>query len=157
MNGFEVLRLPPGQPVNLIPEAALVETYVRAVDEDSIREYSQSLDAAAAGGAAAIGVGVTAERIQGYAPFRADPRLHTLLRATAEARGVQFVEEPFSAASSDMGDVSRLKPSIIISFPGTNGRLHEGKFQVTDEQAAYVFPAEIVADFLRRLTAGPST
>jgi metal-dependent amidase/aminoacylase/carboxypeptidase family protein len=91
----------------------------------TIREYSRGLDAAAAGGAAAIGVGVTAERIQGYAPFRADPRLHALLRATAEAHGVQFVEEPFSASSSDMGDASRLKPSVIVGLPGTNGRLHE--------------------------------
>jgi metal-dependent amidase/aminoacylase/carboxypeptidase family protein len=123
----------------------------------TIREYSKVLDAAAGGCAAAIGVGVTAERIQGYAPFHADLRLHALLRATAEARGVQFVEEAFSAASSDMGDVSRLKPSIIIGLPGTNGRLHEGAFQVADEQAAYVFPAELLADYLRRLAAGLST
>jgi amidohydrolase len=148
-----VLRLPSGQPVNLIPETARVETYVRAADEDSIREYSQSLEVAAAGCAAAIGVRVTAERIQGYAPFRADPRLHALLRATTEVRGVQFVEEAFSTASSDMGDVSRLKPSIIIGLPGTNARLHEGEFQVTDEQAAYVFPAELLAYFLSRLVA----
>lgn len=119
----------------------------------TIREYSKGLDAAAGGCAAAIGVGVTAERIQGYASFHADLRLHTLLRAAAEARGIQFVEELFSAASSDMGDVSRLKPSIIIGLPGTNGRLHEGEFQITDEQAAYVFPAELLADFLRRLAA----
>jgi len=98
-------------------------------------------------------VRVTAERIQGYAPFHADLRLHALLEAAAEARGIQFVEEPFSAASSDMGDVSRLKPSIIIGLPGTNGRLHESEFRVTDEQAAYVFPAELLADFLRRLAA----
>jgi amidohydrolase len=150
-----VLRLPPGQPVNLVPEAAFVETYVRAVDEDSIREYSKGLDAAAGGCASAIGAGATAERIQGYAPFHADFRLHALLKAAAEARGVQYIEEPFSAASSDMGDVSRLKPSIIIGLPGTNGRLHEGAFQVTDEQAAYVFPAQIVSGFLRRLAAEP--
>jgi len=121
----------------------------------TIGDYGQGLDAAAGGCASAIGVGATAERIQGYAPFHANLRLHALLKAAAEARGIQFVEEPFSAASSDMNDVSRLKPSIIIGLPGTNGRLHEGEFRVTDEQAAFVFPAEIVADFLRRLAAEP--
>jgi amidohydrolase len=146
-----VLRLPPEQPVNLIPEAAAVETYVRAVDPQTVEATARRLQAAAAGCAAAIGVEVGAERLHGYAPFRADPRLHALLRECVEARAWSFVEEPFSAASSDMGDVSQLKPAIIIGLPGTNGLLHEAGFRVTDEREAYVHSGELLADYLQRL------
>jgi amidohydrolase len=148
-----VLRLPPGQPVNLIPETASAETYVRAVDPETVADIARRLQAAAAGCAAAIGVELESERLQGYAPFRADPRLHALLRETAEARGWRFVEEPFSAASSDMGDVSQVKPAIIVGLAGTNGLLHEGGFRVTDERQAYVLGAELLADYLQRLLA----
>ena len=150
-----VLRLPPDQPVNLIPETAAVETYVRAVDPETVEGTARRLEAAAAGCSTAIGVEVGAERLSGYAPFRADPRLHALLRQTVEARGLRFVEEPFSAASSDMGDVSQLKPAIIVGLPGTNGLLHEGGFRVTGEREAYVLPAELLADYLPRLLAEP--
>jgi amidohydrolase len=151
-----VLRLPPGQAVNLIPEAALVETYVRAVDPETVQDTARRLQAAAEGCAAAIGVELHTEVLRGYAPFRADARLQSLLRETVEARGLSFVEEPFSAASSDMGDVSRQKPSIIIGLPGTNGRLHEPEFRVTDERAAYAQSAELLADYLRRLASLPA-
>jgi metal-dependent amidase/aminoacylase/carboxypeptidase family protein len=74
--------------------------------------------------------------------FAVDPDLHDLLRDCAAEEGVEFAEEEFSAASSDMGDVSQIKPSIIIGLPGTNGRFHSPEFRVVDEQAAYVFPSE---------------
>jgi amidohydrolase len=151
-----VLRLPPGQAVNLIPETALVETYVRAVDPQTVQDTAGRLQAAAEGCAAAIGVQLRSEPLRGYAPFRVDPRLQALLRETVEARALRFVEEPFSAASSDMGDVSQQKPSIIVGLPGTNGRLHEPEFRVTDERAAYLLPAELLADYLRRLASLPA-
>jgi amidohydrolase len=150
-----ILRLPAGQSVNLIPETAQVETYVRAVDPETVEDTARRLDAAAEGCAAAIGVELRTQLLRGYAPFRADPGLHALLRETVEARAWRFVEEPFSAASSDMGDVSQQKPSIIIGLPGTNGLLHEPKFRVTDERAAYVQPAELLADYLLRLLSRP--
>ncbi len=146
-----VLRLPPDQPVNLIPGTASVETYVRAADPQTVEDTARRLESAAAGCARAIGVEVEAERLHGYAPFRADPRLHALLRESVQARTLSFVEEPFSAASSDMGDVSQLKPALIAGLPGTNGLLHEAGFRVTDEREAFVLPAELLADYLRRL------
>ena len=136
-----VLRLKPDQAVNFIPDLALVESYVRAVDRETVREVVDRLCAAAQGCAKAIGLEVETERIPGYAPFSVDLELHDLLRSTAEEEGVEFVEEEFSTASSDMGDVSQIKPSIIVALPGTNGRFHSLEFRVVDEQAGYVFPS----------------
>ena len=146
-----VMRLTPGQPINLVPEAAFAETYARGVDGVAIFETVGKLGAAAQGCGSALGIEVGTEHIRGYAPFAVDARLHGLLGAEARDRGVEFVEEPFSAASTDMGDVSRLVPSIILGLPGTNGLLHQVDFRTADEEAAYVFSAELLAGFIQRL------
>jgi metal-dependent amidase/aminoacylase/carboxypeptidase family protein len=146
-----VLRSRPDQAVNFIPDLATVETYVRAVEEATVQEVTDKLCRAARGCAQAIGNSVDIERIQGYAPFAVDKDLHILLRSVAASTGVEFVEEEFSAASTDMGDISQIKPAIIVGLPGSNGRFHSPEFQVTDEQAAYVFPAEILEAYLTRL------
>jgi metal-dependent amidase/aminoacylase/carboxypeptidase family protein len=146
-----VLRLRPDQAVNFIPDLATVETYVRAVEEATVQEVADKLCRAARGCAQAIGISVDIERIQGYAPFTVDHDLHALLRSVAASEGVEFVEEEFSAASTDMGDVSQIKSAIIVGLPGSNGRFHSPEFRVTDEQAAYVFPAEILKAYLIRL------
>jgi amidohydrolase len=146
-----VLRLRPDQAMNFIPDWASVETYARAVDPDTIGETVSRLQAAAGGCATALGVGVESERLPGYAPYCADPDLHRLARETAGELGSPFVEEEFSAASSDMGDVSQLKPTVILGLPGSNGRFHSPEFAVEDEKAAYRFPAEFLCRYLERV------
>jgi metal-dependent amidase/aminoacylase/carboxypeptidase family protein len=146
-----VLRLKPDQAVNFIPDWASVETYARAVDPETIAETVAELEAAARGCAAALGVGVESERLPGYAPFAADPQLHRLTRETAQELHASFLEEDFSAASSDMGDVSLQKPSVIVGLPGSNGRFHSPEFAVTDEEAAYRFPSEFLSRYLGRV------
>jgi amidohydrolase len=141
-----VLRMKPEQAVNLIPDTAMVETYARAADAPAVQEIVQRLTAAAAGCANALGVEFETRMLRGYAPFRVDPALHHALRRTAQRMGIEFIEDGFSAASSDMGDLSVLLPSIIVGLPGTNGRLHQPEFRVIDETAAYVFPGEVLAE-----------
>ena len=147
-----ILRLNPGQAVNLIPDAAFVETYARGVDVETVEETVRRLTAAATGCSAALGIEVETERVRGYAPFHVDPGLHDALRKSAGEMRIDFIEDSFSAASSDMGDVSRLVPSIIVGLPGTNGLLHQSGFKVTDELSAYVFGAEVLAGLIQRLT-----
>jgi amidohydrolase len=147
-----ILKLRPDQAVNLVPDAAFVETYARGVDPQTIEETVRRLNAAAGGCAAALGIELDTERIRGYAPFHVDPDLHEALRGMAAGEGIDFVEDRFSAASSDMGDVSQAVPSIIVGLPGTNGLLHQTGFAVTDELAAYVFGSEVVAGLLEKLS-----
>ena len=106
--------------------------------------------------AAALGTSVDPERVPGYAAFHADPLLHEALRQHAREEGVGFVEDPFSAASSDMGDVSRVVPSIIVGLPGTNGKLHQADFRVIDEEAAYGFSGRLLASLVQRVLATKS-
>jgi amidohydrolase len=145
-----VMRLRPGQAINFVPDLASVETYVRAVDSETIDDTVDRLQRAAAGCARALGVALEQERLPGYAPFRAAPELHRLVAATARELDVDFVEEAFSAASSDVGDVSQVKPCVMVGLPGSNGRFHSPEFRIEDEEAAYVFPARFLSRFLER-------
>lgn len=140
-----------GQSVNLIPDYARVETYVRAVTPQAVRQTALKLEDAAQGCASALGIQCSCDRIEGYQPFVVDQDLHDLASLQAEDLGVPFVDEAFSAASSDMGDLSQVKPAIILGLPGSNGLFHNPDFSVTDEETAYVFSSEVLAEYLAAL------
>jgi len=146
-----ILKLAENQSVNLIPDYAFVETYVRAADNKTIDKTVKKLQNAAEGCAQAIGARVEIEQLPGYAPFKADSGLHSLLRETAEENGITFIDEAYGSASSDVGNISQLKPTIMLGLPGVNGKFHNPEFQVTDEKAAYVFPSDFLTKYLKKL------
>ena len=146
-----VIRLRKDQSVNLIPDYAGVETYVRAASPGAVEETAEKLEAAARGCSEALGVQCGIERNEGYAPFVVNDCLHDMAKRRAEEMGVPFINEAFSAASSDVGDISQQKPAIIIGLPGNNGLFHNPEFSVTDEESAYVFSSEFLAAYLEDL------
>ncbi len=63
---------------------------------------------------------------------------------------VEFIEEQYSSASSDVGNISQMKPTVMPGLPGVNGKFHNPDFRVTDEEAAYVFPSEFLTGYIRK-------
>ena len=149
-----VLRLADNQSVNLIPDYAFVETYVRGADKEAVDSTVLKLQKAAQGCAEAIGTGIEVAVAPGYEPFKADLHLHRLLKETADEEGIPFIEEEYSSASSDVGNISRLRPTIMLGLPGANGKFHNPDFRIIDEEAAYLFPAEFLVKYLKKLAAG---
>ncbi len=146
-----VLKLSENQSVNLIPDYAFVETYIRGADTETIQATVIKLQNAARGCAGAIGADVNVEIQPGYEPFYADKNLHTLLKETAEINRIPFIEEEYSSASTDVGNISMLKPTIMLGLPGVNGKFHNPEFRITDEKAAYVFPADFLVKYLEKV------
>lgn len=146
-----ILKLPADQSVNLIPAHALVETYVRSISPGGVNGTVDKLRNAALGCAQALGAQVEITVEPGYAPFEASPFLHELTRRTCEELGVKFTEEAFSAASSDVGDISQYKPTVMLGLPGNNGKFHNPEFAVTDPDGAYEFPGRFIAACLKNL------
>jgi amidohydrolase len=146
-----ILKLDSNQSVNLIPEHATVETYVRALDTDTVESVVLQLSAAASGCANAIGAEVEVTLQQGYKPFKADPNLHSLIKKTADELKIEFIEEQYSSASSDVGDISQMKPTVMLGLPGVNGKFHNPDFRVIDEEAAYIFPSQFLVEYLKRV------
>lgn len=146
-----VLRLPKNQSVNLIPDHAFVETYVRGSSREAVDQTVLKLQNAAEGCGKTIGAEVEIKTTPGYEPFKADSVLHSLLRETAQEENIPFIEETYSSASTDVGNVSRIKPTIMLGLPGSNGKFHNPDFMITDEQAAYEFPADFLVKYLKKL------
>ena len=151
-----ILKLPPDQSVNLIPAHAVVETFVRSISPGGVNDTVDKLRNAALGCAQALGSRVEITVVPGYAPFEANGFLHELARKTCEETGVTFTEETFSAASSDVGDISQYKPTIMLGLPGNNGKFHNPGFAVTDDEGAYEFPGRFVAAYLKKLARSSS-
>lgn len=146
-----ILKLDSNQSVNLIPEHTTVETYVRGADTDSVKKVVKQLSNAAEGCAKAIGADVEISIQKGYEPFKADLNLHNLIKETAVDLGIEFIEEQYSSASSDVGNISQIKPTIMLGLPGVNGKFHNPGFKITDEEAAYVFPSQFLRSYLAKV------
>ncbi|MBI9101175.1 MAG: M20/M25/M40 family metallo-hydrolase [Spirochaetales bacterium] len=146
-----IMKLLPDQSVNLIPASAIVETYVRAASLEEVNTTVDKLRAAAEGCASSLGCTVEIQTEAGYLPFKADLNLHELARKTAKKMGVDFTEEDFSAASSDVGDISAIKPTIMLGLPGANGMFHNPGFRITDREIAYRFSSEYTAEYLENI------
>ena len=149
-----VMKLPEGQSVNIIPDSATVETYARAASPEAVAATVARLTAAAEGSARAIGASVETLVTPGYAPFRVDEAMHETLKRVVESSGIEFIDEEYGAASSDMGDVSQAVPSVMLGLPGANGLFHNPRFQIIDEEAAFVLPSVITAGYLEALSGG---
>ena len=130
-----------------------METYIRAASLHEVNVTVDKLRAAAEGCAASLGSRVQVDVEKGYSPFMADRRLHTLVEETANDMGVLFTDEDFASASSDVGDISMIKPTIMLGLPGSNGKFHNPGFAVTDPETAYGFSSEFLAEYLRRLAS----
>jgi len=147
-----ILKLDSNQSVNLIPEHVTVETYVRGADTEAVEHVVEQLSKAAEGCAGAIGAKVEITVKQGYKPFKADMVLHNIIKETADDLNIEFIEEQYSSASSDVGDISQIKSTVMLGLPGVNGKFHNPDFKVIDEEAAYVFPSQFLVEYLKRVT-----
>lgn len=70
--------------------------------------------------------------------------------------GIPFTEEEFSSASSDVGDISQYKPTIMFGMPGCNGKFHNPDFRITDPETAFALPGRYLARYLKNLVTLPS-
>lgn len=105
-----------GQSVNVIPERAKVKLFIRSADEEYLR--GRLLNAIRdCGNGCALATGCTLE-IEEVAPayqsIVTNPVLAELTQAAFEAIGrrIDLPDGPTSAGSTDMGNVSRVVPSI---------------------------------------------
>lgn len=74
-----------------------------------------------------------------------------LIKETADDLNIEFIEEQYSSASSDVGNISQIKPTVMLGLPGVNGKFHNPDFRVTNETAAYVFPSQFLVEYIRKV------
>ncbi|WPC40317.1 amidohydrolase [Clostridium sp. JS66] len=136
-----------GDVVNSVPDDVRVETYVRAKTVKAMNETNEKVDRALMAGGYAIGAETIIKTIPGYLPLRCSIPLNNLFKENCK----EFLPEDkilnpgHFNASTDMGDVSHLIPTIHPYVGGVSGCLHAKDFKVEDYYAACILPAKFFA------------
>lgn len=136
-----------GDSVNVVPGEVRVEMYVRAKSVEAIKGINAKVDRALKAGAMGVGAGVEITNTPGYLPISNDERLsHLWMNNASELLGKENVRllGPFGG-SSDMGDLTHLKPGIHPFVGSFTGDLHSKDFKVDDEEMAFLIPGKILA------------
>ncbi|MBQ9989005.1 MAG: amidohydrolase [Clostridia bacterium] len=140
-----------GDLVNVIPNQVQLEALVRGLTMKGVEETSPKFDRAFAGGAIAMGAGVTISTRPGYLPVI--PLRGEDNRALIDAAAAALPEgvEPFingaghSGGSTDVGDLQHVMPVLQFTTGGFRGVTHGIDFEVVDEDEYYVLTAKMFA------------
>ena len=136
-----------GDLVNVIPDKAVIDTYVRAANPEAIRDACQKVDNAAKAGALAMNAQCQIENIGGYAPLVQDKAISALFADNAKCffSSEQITYGQDMTGSTDMGDVSQAIPAIQPTMGGFSGALHSKEFAIADPELVYITAAKLLA------------
>ncbi len=138
-----------GDLVNVVPDTVCMEIMVRAFTTDAIIEINKKITKALKAAAFALSGSVEINDRVGYLPLKTDEELSNLYKNNmieyGNASDDDFVEMYETAGSTDLGDLSQIKPCMHIWASGITGGLHTADFKVGDNYTAYVLPAKMLA------------
>lgn len=135
-----------GGSVNIVPEKAVLESYVRANTLDDLLNAGEKFDQCAVHSAKALGLSCRVKNQTGYMPLRQSDELNEIIyRHMLEiCPDEKIVKHVVSGASGDVGDLGYLLPTVQFGFSGIKGRIHSSDFTISDEENVYMNTAEIV-------------
>lgn len=136
-----------GDVVNSVPDDVRIESYVRARTIDAMLETNKKVDMALKAGGDAVGAKTIIKTIPGYLPLECFQELAYIYRKNCGEilPESSILDGGHFFASTDMGDVSQLIPSIHPYIGGVSGSLHAPDFKVEDYYAACIVPAKLFA------------
>jgi amidohydrolase len=136
-----------GSVVNSVPDDVRMESYVRAKTVDAMIEANKKIDRALKAGGDAVGAKTIIKNIPGYLPLQCSKDLNNIFKKNCTKLLPQnsVIDGGHFFASTDMGDISQLIPSIHPYIGGVSGSLHSSDFNVEDYNAACILPAKLMA------------
>ncbi|MBM3940679.1 MAG: amidohydrolase [SAR202 cluster bacterium] len=136
-----------GDAVSAVPADVRLETFVRGLGIEAIRDAERKVDRALRAGAMAMGAEVHITTLAGYLPLHSDHGLGEVYAANAEevVGKDRMAVAPHRSASTDMGDLSHLMPTIQPFAGGFTGVGHGNDFVARDYGKAIVNPAMVTA------------
>ena len=136
-----------GDLVNVIPDKAVIDTYVRAGNASALSDACNKVDNAAKAGAMAVGASCSIENVKGYAPLIQDENLSKVFEDNAlmflSSQDIGHYQD--MTGSTDMGDVSGIIPAIQPTIGGFDGALHSKDFSIVDEEFVYITASKMLA------------
>lgn len=148
-----------GQSVNAVPEKAILEGYVRAVETDILLKVSDNIDHLAYHMAQGIKASVTVENSVGYVPFKQHRPLNDVLlpfiKEVVDEKNIVDYQKSFAAG--DVGDCSLFYPTIQLGFSGCVGRVHGNDFKMKNAQEALFNPTYVLLCGIDELLNNPTS
>lgn len=142
-----------GDVVNTVPSDVRMETYVRGSCKQAIDKGCNVVDRCVQAGASMMGAEVKVKTIPGYLPLKQDSNLSTLFASIAkDVQGIgDVVWGKDMIGSTDMGDLSQLKPCIQPTMGGFIGEAHSKEFCMVDAWESYRLGGELLAELVLAL------
>ena len=135
--------------VNVVPSIVKMQIMVRAFSVDAMIESSEKVDRALKAAALTLGGKVEIRNQIGYLPLNTDRELSEVYKENMiEYEGAKrdsFVQVYETAGSTDIGDISQMKPCMHIWTEGVTGGLHSKDYRIDDFEKAYIVPAKMMA------------
>ena len=136
----DIIRVHPivtngGAMVNAIPEKAVLESYVRGVSFDAIKEANRKVNQALCGAALSLNTNVDIRDISGYAPLSNDKNLIDVVVKAARLIIPEYEFNRYnriSSGSTDLGDLSRIMPVVHPYSGGVGGTPHGKDAEIED-------------------------
>ena len=132
--------------VNIIPDEMALETYVRGITVDAMKNENEKLNRALAGAAASMGATLEIHDRPGYmSDWRFPPMMKIVEQCCADLVGeenIVFDYEQIGGGSSDFGDVISLMPGVQFRAYGAVGHGHGTDYFIKDPDKACVNAAK---------------
>ncbi len=146
----DVIRFHPiithgGDMVNAIPENVVIESYVRGLTFDAIKDANKHINQALCGAALSLDNNIEILDKPGYGPLVNDKNMIELIKDALKIAlpDEEFLmREVFGSGSTDMGDLSAIMPVIHPYAPGATGKSHGNDYQIADKERACVGSAK---------------
>lgn len=144
-----------GEAVNSVPARVEMETTVRANNTQALMDANQKVNRSIRAGAVALGGRAQVSDSPGQLPLTPDRRLAEIFWDNALGfYGEEGLSGPMQwTASTDMGDVSALIPSLHGLTGGVSGGLHTADYRIVNEEDAYIIPIKVMCFTLIDLLA----
>lgn len=147
----------PGGDVNMIPAETIVETYIRANDNETLFEACRRFDACVEHSARMLELDHEIKTTAGYLPLRQSDGLNAAVKENmlVFCGEKDIVKDPVSGASGDVGDLGTLLPTVQFGFSGIEGRFHSDEFIIKDEENCYIDAAKVMVGTIFDLLTQP--
>lgn len=136
-----------GQALNSVPDKVCLETTVRANNIKALLDANKKVNRSIRGAVIAIGGKAHVSDSPGQLPIVPSKPLAEIFKDNALKfyKEEELLPKMQWTASSDMGDVSALKPVLHGLTSGITGGLHTATYKVTDVEDAYIIPIKVMA------------
>ena len=143
--------------VNIVPDHAVVETYVRARTEKALFAAADLVENCLGKCGEAMDLDAKVARRPGFLPLVQSQEINRVVKENMLllCGESDILENLVSGASGDVGDLGKLLPTVQFGFTGVSGRFHGDDFAVTDEENACLCPPKILAGTVLDLFAAP--